>query len=312
VDRRLVGALLLAAVVLAALVIPAAVGRRLSGYPVAVVIPGPPTAGSCIRSISPLPPVSYNTDVDAHVSYPTVQTGSCDGPIVGEVMSVDSAPHRLREATVASYESDSSTCELSEVNYVGSIGPFDPSTITVPGIAWQARVTVRSLAIGPNDVQRAAGQSWTACVGTTFDGTTYRGRISGALTDGSLPSAFATCWRSLMSATEQQLSDQQVPCSRPHPVEVLAVTQITDATATIGQVASSCRGMAARALRTTDPTRGGQVDIEAYSMDGSSVLPLTSAAMFQGYLGCIAMIKAPKLLDDTLIGIGSRPLPLAG
>ena len=54
----------------------------------------------------------------------------------------------------------------------------------------------------------------------------------------------------------------------------------------------------------------GRVVIAAYSMDGSSVLPLTAAALFQGYLGCIATVKSPNLLNDTLIGISSKPLPI--
>ena len=107
------------------------------------------------------------------------------------------------------------------------------------------------------------------------------------------------------------MAEQQVLCSTPHPVEVLAVTQITDAKTTIGQVSKSCLGMASRTLRTPDPTRGGRVVIAAYSMDGSSVLPLTAAALFQGYLGCIAAVRSPNLLNDTLIGISSRPLPIA-
>ena len=310
-DRRLVGVLVLTAVALAALVVPGAVGRHVNGAPVAAVIAGPPSVGDCVRAISPLPPTDQNTDVDAQVTYPSMEYGGCSGQAIGEVMSVDLSPHELRRATVASYELDSATCELSEVNYVGSIGPFDPATITTPGIAWQADVTVQSVSVGPSAMQIQAGRSWTACIGVTPDRRPYRGRLSGALTTGVLPPEFATCWRSLLSATEQQMAEQQVLCSAPHPVEVLAVTQITEATTTIAQVTKSCLGMASRTLRTADPTLGGRVEIAAYSLDGSSVAPLTAAALFQGYLGCIASMKPPKKLNDTLIGISSRPLPIA-
>ncbi len=306
----MVGALVLALVALAAISVPGVIGRRLIGSPVAQTIPAPPSVGDCVTAISPVPPIDPGGDVDIAAAYPSASFGSCTGPIVGEVMSVDPSAHAFGNTTLASYELAGSVCELSEVNYVGSIGPFDPATITTPGIAWQADVTVESVAIGPTALQRAGGQSWTACLGATPDRSAYRGRISGALAGGVLPPAFATCWRSLKSATEQQTEDQQIPCSRPHPIEVIALTQITDATTTTAQVSKSYLGMAARALRTSDPTRGGRLKIAAYSMDGSSVLPLTTAAMFQGYLGCIASVGPPNRLDNTLIGVGSKPLPI--
>ncbi len=306
----MVGVLLLAMVALAALVGPGAVGHELIGSPVAAVIPPPPTVGGCVTAMAPMPQTDQSTDVDSRVQYPSAVYGGCAGPIVGEVMSVDLTPHALDRTTVASYQMAGSLCELSEVNYVGSIGPFDPATITTPGIAWQADVTVQSVAVGPTSLQRAGGQSWTACIGATPDRTPYRGRISGALAGGVLPPAFATCWKSLTSATDQQVGEQQVPCSAPHPIEVLALTQITDTTTTPAQVTKSCLGMASRALRTPDPTRGGMLKIAAYPIDGSSVLPLTAAAMFQNYLGCIASVTPPNRLNDTLIGIGDRPLPI--
>ncbi len=306
----MVGIFVLALVACVAVAAPGVVGRQLAGAPIPAVIPDPPEVGQCVTGISTMPAVDDVGDVDIPVDYPSAQFGSCTGPIVGEVMSVDLTQHELSRTTVASYQLAGSACELSEVNYVGSVGPFDPATITTPGIAWQADVTVESVAIGPTHLQAGGGQSWTACVGAAHDRSRYRGTLRSALSSGVLPPTFATCWKSLKSATEQQIEEQQVLCSTPHPIEVLALTQITDATTTTQQVTKSCLGMASRALRTADPTRGGQVRIAAYSMDGSSVLPLTSAAMFQGYLGCIASVDPPDRLTDTLIGIGSKPLPI--
>ncbi len=310
-DRRLFGVLVLTAVALAALVVPSAVGHQVKGSPVAAVIADPPSVGDCVRAISPLPPTDQSSDVNAQVTYPTMEYGSCAGPVIGEVMSVDLAQHDLRRTTVASYEFDSSTCELSEVNYVGSIGPFDPATITTPGIAWQAAVTVQSVSVGPSALQIRAGRTWTACVGVTPDRRPYRGRLSDALTTGVLPPEFATCWRSLQSTSEQQMADQQVGCSTPHRFEILAVTEVTAAGTTVTQVNRSCLGMATRSLRTADPTRAGRLVISAYVLDGTSMVPLTAAGLFQGYLACIAAVKPPNLLEDTLIGISSRPLPIA-
>ncbi len=304
-DRRLVGLLVLAVVALAAITVPGVVGRHLVGAPTAMVIPAPPSVGECVTGLSATPPVDDAGEVDAPADYPSARFGSCAGPIVGEVMSVDLTPHQLARTTIASYQLAGAACELSEVNYVGSIGPFDPATITTPGIAWQADVSVESVAIGPTHLQTAGGQSWTACVGATPDRSSYRGTLRAALSLGILPPVFATCWKSL------QTSDQHVPCSTPHPIEVIALTQITDATTTVAQVNRSCLGMASRAFRTADPTRGGRLRIAAYAVDGSVVRPLTRAVMLQGYLGCLASVGPPSQLDDTLIGVGSKPLPIA-
>ena len=114
--------------------------------------------GACVTGISTLPATEENAEDADRVAYPTARFGDCAGPIIGEVMSVDLEPHRLDQATVGSYQQDSSTCELSEVNYVGSIGPFDPATITRPGIAWQADVVVDSVSIGPSALQRPAAR----------------------------------------------------------------------------------------------------------------------------------------------------------
>ena len=45
-------------------------------------------------------------------------------------------------------------------------------------------------------------------------------------------------------------------------------------------------------------------------MDGGSVLPLDSRNMLAGFTGCMASVPAPLRLQDTVIGLGSRPLPL--
>ncbi len=304
--------LLLVVVAFAAVIVPGVSGRRVFGSAVPAAVPPAPATADCVTAISPLPPVDVDTDESARTSYPSAVYGNCSGPIIGEVMSIDLTEHPLARATIGSYQHASSECELSEVNYVGSIGPFDPATITTPGIAWQADVSVQSLAIGPSALQRAAGQSWTACVGATPDRSPYRGRIGDALVDGVLPPAFATCWRSMMSSTEQQVAEMKVPCATPHPVEIIALTEIFDARTTPAQVNKSCVGMASRAFRTADPTRGGRLKIAAYSFTSSWLEPLTTVAAGSGFLGCVASVDDPARLTGTLIGIGSKPLPITG
>ena len=150
-------------------------------------------------------------------------------------------------------------------------------------------------------LQRAGGQSWTACVGATPDRSTYRGR-SAVL----WPAACSAGLRDLLEIAE--VGNRAADRGPTDPVfdaasdRGIALTQITDATTTTAQVPNPVWAWPSRALRTSDPTRGGRLKIAAYSMDGSSVLPLTPAAMFQGYLGCIASVDPPNRLDNTLIG----------
>lgn len=307
-DGRRIGALLLTCVAVAGVVLHGAVGRTMAGTPVAAVVPPAPQAGACVVALSTAP----SEGPLARIDYPYATFGSCDGPKIGEVLDVDPAAHEFAGVTLDDYQQQSSLCELSEVAYVGSIGPFDPATITTPGIGWQAAVTVESLSIAPTPLQRAAGQQWTACVGATSDRSVYSGSLSSALTVGTLPPQFATCWRALVSSTEQQVTEPEVACSQPHSVEILATTQITDPATTPAFIEQSCRGMASRALRTSDPTIGGRLTITAYSMDGSSVLPVNQGNMLAGFTGCVASVPAPLRLQGTVIGLGSKPLPLAG
>lgn len=307
-EGRRIGALLLVVVVaVAGVVLHGVTVRAVAGTPTAAVVPPAPAVGACVIGLAPAPTGAGATRVD----YPYARFGRCDGPIVGQVMAVDRTRHALAGTTVDQYREASSLCELAEVPFVGSVGPFDPATIATPGIGWQTQVTVESVSIAPSPLQQAAGQRWTACVGATRNRTTYTGTIAHALTVGTLPPELATCWRALVSSTEQQVADPEVVCSQPHSVEILALTQITDPTTTTAEIQASCRGMASRALRTPDPTAGGRLRITAYSMDGSSVMPVSQINMLAGFTGCIASVPAPLRLQGTVIGLGSRPLPLA-
>ena len=313
-DRR-IGALLLVGVAVGGIVLHSVAGPAVSGTPVAAVVPPPPTVGDCVVGLSVIPGESSDgapSDApEPTVDYPYARFGRCGGPVIGEVMSVDLTDHPMTLST-DSYQQASALCELAEVAYVGSVGPFDPATITVPGIGWQTAVTVESLSVAPPPLERAAGQRWTACVGVTQDRSTYTGTLAQALTAGTLPPQFATCWRALVSSTEQQVNQPQVPCSQPHSVEILAMTQITDPTTTPAQIEKSCQGMASRTLQTADPTVGGRLQITAYSMDGASVMPVSQRNTVSGFTGCVASVPAPLRLHGTVIGLRNKPLPLAG
>ncbi|MET3808192.1 hypothetical protein ABIB25_005221 [Nakamurella sp. UYEF19] len=309
-DRRRIGMLVLVVLALAAVVVPGIAGRAVPGRPVAAVVPPPPQTGDCLVGLTGLSHATYVDDTDTRIKYPWATYGACSGPIVGEVTSVDPTAHPLATATIGTYQSASSLCELAEVNYVGSVGPFDPATITTPGIGWQTVINIASLSIGPTPLQRAAGQSWTACIGATGDNTTYRGRIGGALDRGVLPPIFASCWAAFRAPERPQ------SCVIPHPLEIIATTEVFGVQQSVAQINKSCLGMAGRAMRTADPGKGGRLKIGVYVLEEplyDRLTPLTTAALRQGnyQLSCVASVAEPDQLVGTIIGLGDKPLPLA-
>lgn len=310
-NRRTIGVALLVAVAITATIVPGVIGHQVSGSPAPEPIPPAPGVGTCLTAVSPPPPATEDTNPSARITYPSAEFGSCDGAVVGEVMSVDLTEHPLAKATIGTYQAASATCELDQVNYVGSIGPFDPATITTPGIAWQADVSIASVSIGPTALQIAGGQSWIACVGAARDRTAYRGRLQGALSGGVLPSTFATCWRSLAETDSSEIDDRELTCAGPHSIEVIAETEIIGPDVDPGRINSTCLGMASRALRTDDPTRGGLLQIAAYALDDRAAVLVGSNPRTGGF-ACIASVAEPHRLTGTVIGIGSKPLPISG
>ncbi|SDP39347.1 hypothetical protein SAMN04515671_4025 [Nakamurella panacisegetis] len=308
-DRRLGGLVLLILACLSLLVVPNLRGRPLAGSATAVYLPPAPRVGQCVTALSPVPQ-GDSREIDPMVEYPDATYGPCRGYVVGEVMSVQAASLPAPRVPLSRYEEASSECELAEVNYVGSIGPFDLTDPNVPSIAWQAAVTIASIPVGPNRLQQGIGQTWTACVGATSDNTRYTGRIADALTRGVLPPTFATCWGAVPAATRLRSDSSVRPCAAPHTAEILATTQITDPLATDEDVQRTCRKFAARAMRTADPTGGGAITIAAYSMDGTSVMPLAEVELTAGYLGCLATVTPPRQLIGTLIGLGDHAVPI--
>ena len=296
---------------LSVLVIPNLSGRPVAGSATAIYVPAPPQAGQCVTQLSAVPQDDGGQN-DPSVEYPIASYGPCGASVVGEVMSVEPKTLATPPVALSAYTRAGAECELAMVNYVGSIGPFDLTNPNTPSIAWQTTVTIQSVSVGPTDLQQRAGQTWTACIGTTSDDARYKGRIADALTRGTLPPTYALCWGSVPASTQQQNDTSVRPCAEPHTAEILGTTQITDPKTTAADVQRTCRGFAARAMRTADPTRGGALTIVAYSMDGTSVLPLTAVELTSGFLGCLAVVAAPHQLVGTVIGLGDRPAPVTG
>ncbi|MET3806975.1 hypothetical protein ABIB25_003995 [Nakamurella sp. UYEF19] len=293
-DRRLAGALLLVGVLTCALVVPAALGRTVVGVPVAAPAPGPPVPGDCLASMAGIADSSVVYSQASALQLPTGTIGSCAGPMVGEVVSVDPTGSEPANATINSYVTGAKACATSTIGYLAV-----PATRTVDGITWKPGLGSGSDQIGPDARQAAAGQQWSACV-VTGATSRYSGSLRGAFAHGPLPVALGLCWPGGVS-----MATELIPCDQPHQSQLLATGVASGAApgpalAERTVLTASCRQyartmMAGRAVTAGDPLA---IQVVAQGLGPQVLL-------------CSATVTGSNRLTGSLMGIGTRPLPLA-
>ncbi len=300
---------MVAAVLLAAIVVPNLSERRVAGQPVAKEIAGPPKSGDCVTRMTdpwrqfdePAP-----TDVEI-IDYPSADFDGCDGPVAGEVVSVSLSATPPVRIAATDYLTAMSPCPIDAIGYTGSIPPIVQPPGGQPAIVWSPQLNFQYTTIGPNRAQRAAGQRWIACVIGAVDGQPYSGRLRDVLIVGVLPSVFGTC---LSSAG--RFFRTQVPCYRPHQVEILGSTVLGGPPVAAADLQQACEVFAGRAIRTADPTRDGSIGlraVDAETMD--SVMSMTGEAAPDTFVLCIAEAQGGASFDGTLIGVADGPLPIS-
>ena len=251
-----------------------------AGTAVAVPVSAPPQVGDCVATISRSGP--------SRTARATFTACGPDTSVAGEVAALLGPADRLDGPLAAVAVS---RCRPLTAGYPG---PLDP-VVNGPGsisLTWASTVTAGIDVIGPTRRQRAAGQTWRACVVTAPDGADYRGRLGGSLTTGGLPAPFGACYRSFSPS-----DDARVPCTSPHRLELLgtAVTRRTP----LASIQASCRTYASRALRSPDLTRGGALAVQVFSPAPSPFGVSTCAIRFADGLA----------RSGSLIGLGAAPLP---
>lgn len=195
---------------------------------------------------------------------------------------------------------------LIAIGYLGSIPPVVDRGAGRPGIVWTSVLAFRYTQIGPTAVQRAAGQQWSACVVGSAELTPYVGRLRDVLSSGVLPPVFGSCWPS----TDVHIA-VQIRCDAPHAVELLGWTHLGPNPVSAAEVRDACTGYAARALRTADPTRDGALRPEILDAESAAaIIPAMVATLADRYVACAVIAENGHHLNDTLVGIGQRPLPL--
>jgi hypothetical protein len=277
--------------------------RRLAGDPAVLTVSGVPVIGDCVSAITA---PEHSTELEETIDFPAAEYGPCNGPIVGEVSSVDETAAPDRRITGADYWPLSAQCALNAIGYTGSIPPVVDQGAGRPGILWKPSVSITYTPIGPNAAQRALGQRWSACVVGSIDATPYLGRLQQALTNGVLPAAFGSCWPASYFRTARQ-----IPCDQPHVVELLGSTQVgTDPVAT-NDLRAACTQYAGRVLRSADPTRQGAVSLDIVG-DGRafSALPRPDGVLQDSLVSCFARASVGSRFNGSLVGIGEAPLPL--
>lgn len=302
-DRRLAGIVLLIVALVAVIVVPSLTGRRVAGSAVATVFPDPPVAGDCL--LAPFP-IDVRSGVPPEIAVTVTRFGSCAGSIAGEVVAV--WPNES-SAQAAATSRRAGPCYQATATYAGLEStrrstdlPGAPS----PGpVRWKPTIGFEPYHVIPSREERSAGRSWVACLAVPTGRPTYRGTLSDAFTTGSLPAEFGLCWE----GDDIDRLPAPVPCTEPHTAELLATGWIRDRLAAPTELLdAACPAMAARLMRTDDPTRGGQLQIvsDRFTADvfSRSDAPLT--------IGCVVSAAGSQLLTGTLIGLGDRPAPLVG
>lgn len=311
-DRRWIGALVLIVALTGAVVVPAVVdGRRVAGQAQPQRFPERPGVGTCLTGPAGGSFAGSSAQV---VPLDEVTFGPCSGEVRGQVVGLldDPSSETVGSRRDPCFRAAAGTAGLQ---YVGR-RPTLPDAPSTPNASWAPFLGFTIIRIVPSDEARRGGQRWAACVAAPATTGSYQGRLDGAYTAaGALPAAFATCWSLGRAAADGapavdlDRGATVLPCDQPHPAELLAVARVGDrSTTTREEMQAGCVSMAAVMMRVDDPTRGGALTVvlDPVSSDGASrpTDPWT--------LNCFVVATGDRQLDDTVVGLGDRPLPLAG
>ena len=257
--------MVVAVVLLAAIVVPNLSTDRVAGQPVARKLSGPPSVGACVTRMAdpwrifdePGSGTSSVTVLD-DIDYPSAEYGRCDGPIVGEVVSVDESARPPARISVTNYQTGISPCAIDAISYTGSIPPVVERAQGQPGIVWAPQQNFEYTTVGPDRAQRVAGQAWSACIIGPNDGQDYIGHLEHVLTDGWLPPAFGACLTSAVAGRLDRPDRGRAGALRPAAPH--RAPGLDNSWAAVGQRHRSAAGVpglrrARAADRRPDPTR---------------------------------------------------------
>ncbi len=302
-DRRLAGIVVLLLALSAVVVVPSLDGKRTSGTAVAVTFPHPPRVGDCLRA--PFALTAAVAGSPPEISVTSVDLGPCEGEVSGEVVA-------FWETSAAAAQAPSSRfggpCYRQAAEYAGL--QSNGRSTDLPGapaggpVRWKPTIGFNPFLVVPGEIEQRAGRSWVACLVLPVGGVAYSGTLRDAFSQG-LPAQFGLCFNSANFDVLPSL----LLCDQPHVAELLATGWIRDRSqVSLPEVQDACREVAGRLIGADDPTRGEALEIvtdrlTAQSVDRSDG-PLT--------IGCFATTRGASELSGSVIGLGERPVPIAG
>jgi len=305
-DRRAVGALLLALALLAAAVVPSLAPERIAGIPVAEAVPGPPVAGQCVlRSVQPrLPGSGFSAAV---LSY-----GSCTGLHYGEVVEVlDFGGSKTGNNWPGNAVGQA--CTRAVVSYLG-LTTVSGSDV-LPLDSWSP-VFHNGATVGiPDAAQSAAGQHWVACTlipqATGRTRTGYRGQNRDVLQTGRLADGLGMCGNNPVVE-----ADSSVPCDRPHLYQAVGETVATVGSP-VPKLTASCEQLVRTLTGMKDITANGRLRVAVVFAtwgSGSAVIVASAplATFGQQSASCAIRAVGTSRLTGSLLGLGTAAVPLAG
>lgn len=310
-ERRSAGGLVLAVALLSVVVLAVVNSHgRIAGDAHPAPIAAPPQIGECLLGPAP----DQGGWGFGGPLYPALPVASCSGLRWGEVVSV--IPRALTAST-STQTTDASgekvtenslqtRCGRDAITYLGG-GPSGRALF--PGWSWAMGTLA---AVGPTAQQKAAGQSWVACVLTAPTGTSakYPQTLKNILLAGKLPSSFATCTEAV-ELLDPQGPGGQLPCTSRHQVQIFG-SAVLNARSAQSQLDQGCAALVRWLTRMPDPSAGGQLTVRAVATH----LDLSTGAIAPG-LGsngtatCIVQTTQLRQLAGSLIGLSDGAIPWA-
>ena len=302
-NARLQGIAVVLAALMAVLVIAAIRGRVVAGTPVAEPLPDPPRPGDCVTQN--LHDMGTPDEIYFWVpGGPSVRIESCDGVRFGEVAHVLTVPP-LGETDQDSRDLAYSTCAEPVGEYLG-LPPGHAESVMQPFVDPLMAV------LGPTDRQRAAGQTWAACV--VYPDPTPDGAPT---IDHSVRNAWqrpADRW--LVAACTDDLSvGKGISCGLPHRYEALSWAHGSP-TATQESLDGWCRDANTQAVGSPTPFSHGDLVSLAVGVRQGRTAPLTESQVVEAAgdfdVYCVVTpADGTRLLTAPIRGLGETPPPLS-
>lgn len=302
IGGRRVGMLLLAVVMVLLIWAAAVHGRGLPGEPTAAPVPAAPRVGDCIQ----VNPHDRAAELyPAAAPLPVLRSGDCSGLRYGEIVSLlDGVPDGADVPVGATRQ-----CVESAFSYLGIPGP-PPA----PELPVGPAVSVWYTLAGPDDRQRAAGQSWVACV-------VFLPPSDDASAPVTIDHSLRGAWhqaddRRLFAQCLDQVGAGSANCRWPHRVEVIS-RRLGDPAASPEAVHEACTRDVVEALGSPAALNRGELSVLALPAlpdptgDGLSTGPGAVTADAAYVTNCmVSPTDTSRLLVASVRGLQDAPAPL--